>query len=126
MTTICSACGLNLTERETDDKYVLCPHCNRFIPKGASSFVGRVRKLRGKRARINDLKEYDNLMKGGGTNMVEKKEKSARTLTCSRCGKVVHRGKKGMERWTGKKYLCRECRKLVSLEEKKKRKEKKK
>ena len=43
MTTICSNCGHDITENEVNnDNFVLCPFCNRFIPKGAHSFVGRV------------------------------------------------------------------------------------
>lgn len=109
MTTICSFCGSEIdeeSEQNKDKKYLLCKCNHGFIPKGANSFIGKV--------------------KGGNINMVEKtkKEKVSGTLKCVECGKEVKRGRRGMERWAGKKYICRDCRKKLR-EQKKKDKTKK-
>jgi DNA-directed RNA polymerase subunit RPC12/RpoP/predicted RNA-binding Zn-ribbon protein involved in translation (DUF1610 family) len=136
MVTICSNCGHDLSDRESEDKYVVCPFCNRFIPKGAHSYQGKVKKIKGQR--LKSVKLID--MKGGSDkNMVEskskktktstpkvKKEKSfspERSLTCSVCGKIKRAGKKRVEKWKGKTYVCRECRAKLKIEEEKKNKE---
>jgi len=117
MVTICSNCGLNLSNLETNEKFILCNHCKIFIPKGANSYQGKICK--------NNERRCKNMIK---TKI--KKEKTAikvqRTLTCSKCGAVKKAGKKRVEKWKGKVYFCRECRRKMKEEKKSKVKSKKK
>ena len=97
--TICSHCG-RLLEEDPNKTFLLCNHCNWFIPRGANSYQGRRKKV----------------MKGGNENRMPIKKKSEKTinpdrsLLCDKCKKIKRAGPRRVEKWKGKKYLCRECR----------------
>lgn len=96
--TICSRCGI-LIEDE-DKTFLLCPRCRVYIPRGSNSYHGHRKKT----------------LKGGNERKMPVKKKSenninpVRSLLCSKCNKVKRAGPKRVEKWKGKKYLCRECR----------------
>lgn len=99
MTTICSGCGNDITNKETKEKFVPCSHCHRHTPKGANSY----NKI--KEVKMGEEKQFT----GKSTFTICSKCKQKKFTRAEVYAKRI--AKFGSVEEMEKSYVCRNCKK---------------